>query len=63
MTPSRCVYCGDLAEQPTRLAWEIPDDEDESVLQVSIPLCVNCSHAWCPQPRARTRSLAGSRES
>ena len=51
MATSRCLYCGDLAENPTRFAWVITDDTDDDSLEGSLPLCVRCSQSWCvPTP-------------
>ena len=50
MATSRCLYCGDLAEDPAQFAWVIRDDTDDS-LEGSLPLCVPCSQSWCvPTP-------------
>jgi hypothetical protein len=51
MAISRCVYCGEVAEDPAQIAWVITDDTDDDSLEGSLSLCVRCSQSWClPTP-------------
>lgn len=50
MTPLRCGYCGALTENPVRLAWAIPEEDEPAFRRGSMPLCLACSQSWLPQP-------------
>jgi hypothetical protein len=54
MHPSRCTYCGTLAENPTRLAWGLTDESGAVRVRGAIPLCVRCSALWCTESAADT---------
>jgi hypothetical protein len=51
MSPCRCLYCGALAENPTRLSWSLTDESGVHV-GGALPLCLSCSALWCTHAEA-----------
>lgn len=50
MTPARCIYCGNLTNQPVRLPCVLPSDEsDETEVHLDLPLCPQCANSWNPR--------------
>jgi hypothetical protein len=48
MTPSRCAYCGALAENPATLIWAVAaDGPGQAPLGGTLALCIACSRSWC----------------
>jgi hypothetical protein len=47
MAPSRCAYCGVLAEEPARLRWVVPGDPGEASVALTLRLCCACANSWC----------------
>jgi hypothetical protein len=51
MGPSRCVYCGSLAENPAHLRWVAPGVKDQATVPVTLRLCQGCANSWCRTER------------
>jgi hypothetical protein len=45
MTPCRCAYCGEWAEDPVPLNWVVTGNGEPE--RGSMNLCGPCSRSWC----------------